>query len=371
MSLYLTFLTALIWLISFILPWQPWRTREILESEPESPQHDLSDITVLIPARNEAQVISTTLAALKYQGQGLKVIIVNDDSTDNTVELVRQIELPELTLVHSEKLPEGWTGKLWAQHQGLKKINTPLTLLLDADIELTPGMIAALKNKLRTEKLQFVSLMAKLHFSTFWEKLLMPAFIYFFKILYPFALSNRQNSKVAAAAGGCILVETKVLQKIGAMEVLKDAVIDDCTLAKEVKKAGYKTWIGLTHHVLSKRSCTRLAEIWNMVARTAYTQLRYSLLLLLLCSVIMLLMYCLPIFGLICFDGLAWTLSLFSLLMMIIMYSPTLKFYSLNLVWAFAMPFIASLYLLMTWTSAVRYWHGVRSEWKGRIYKKD
>lgn len=371
MSLYLAFFAAFIWLISFLLPWQPWRTREELIIEPDNGQIDLSDVTVVIPARNEALVIATTLAALEKQAAGLKVIVINDDSSDETAAIVQQSNLSELTLINSNSLPEGWTGKLWAQHQGIERVNTPLTLLLDADIELAAGAIASLKNKLQTEQLHFVSLMAKLRFSSFWEKLLMPAFIYFFKMIYPFALANHPDSKVAAAAGGCILVETEVLRKIGGMEVLKDAVIDDCTLAKTVKQEGCKTWIGLTHGVVSQRACIELSEIWNMVARTAYTQLRYSISLLLLCTILMLLMYCLPVFGIFYFHGTAWTLSLFSLLMMIIMYSPTLRFYSLNSAWSFAMPAIAGLYLLMTWSSATRYWQGVRSEWKGRIYKKD
>ncbi|NOQ36501.1 MAG: glycosyltransferase [Methylococcaceae bacterium] len=371
MSLYLAFLAAFIWLISFLLPWQPWRTREELSAEPHHSQADLSDVTVIIPARDEAQVIGTTLAALENQGWGLTVIVVNDESSDDTAKIVQQSTLSGLSLINSEKLPEGWTGKLWAQHQGIEKVNTPLTLLLDADIKLSEGMIGTLKHKLQTEQLHFVSLMAKLRFSSFWEKLLMPAFIYFFKMIYPFALANHPKSKVAAAAGGCILVETAVLKQIGAMEVLKDAVIDDCTLAKTVKQEGCKTWIGLTHGVSSQRPCVELSEIWNMVARTAYTQLRYSVTLLLLCTFLMLLMYCLPVLGIFYFQGTAWILSLSSLAMMIIMYRPTLRFYSLNSAWSFAMPVIAGLYLLMTWSSAIRYWKGVRSEWKGRIYKTD
>jgi hopene-associated glycosyltransferase HpnB len=220
------------------------------------------------------------------------------------------------------------------------------------------------------EGLQFVSLMAMLKVDTVWEKMLMPAFIYFFKMLYPFALANKPASKVAAAAGGCILVNTQSLQAIGGMAAIQDAVIDDCTLAKKIKQAGYKTWLGLTHSVISQRPYVSLTEIWDMVARTAYTQLFYSNSLLLVCTLLMSLMYLLPWFGLVFFTGSAWFFSVLAVLIMCGLYLPTLRFYTLNSAWALCMPVIAGLYLLMTWTSAIRYWRGERSRWKGRIYQK-
>ena len=369
-GLILSCLAALIWVVTIGLPWQPWRTREVLEVEGITEDTiDLGDITVIIPARNEADVIRTTLLSLDKQGQGLKVIVVDDESDDGTAKIAQQSSLENLKIVLSSPLPRGWTGKLWAQQQGLQEVETALTLLLDADIELLPGIIQRLKTKQEIEGLQFVSLMAVLKFSSFWEKLLMPAFIYFFKMIYPFALSNQQNHKMAAAAGGCILVKTDALRKIGGMASIKDAVIDDCTLAKKIKSAGYKTWIGLTHAAVSQRPYIKLAEIWDMVARTAYTQLFYSVWLLLGCTLLMLLMYWLPLIGLLFFQGIPQFLCLFSLGVMIIAYMPTIMFYSLSPVWSLAMPVIAVLYLMMTWTSALRYWKGERSRWKGRIYQ--
>lgn len=242
--------------------------------------------------------------------------------------------------------------------------------MLDADIHLNAGILNALKQKQIAEQLPFISLMARLSTESFWEKLLMPAFIYFFKMLYPFALANNPNSKMAAAAGGCILIETKVLQAIGGMESIKDAVIDDCSLAKAVKQAGYKTWVGLTQDVVSQRPYVALSEIWNMVARTAYTQLFYSKSLLLMCTLLMSLLYLLPVWGIVFLEGQAWFYALFSLITMGILYLPTVSFYRMNRLWALVMPVIAGLYLLMTWTSAIRYWRGERSRWKGRIYAK-
>ena len=366
---YLSAFAALVWFVTLCLPWQSWRTREFLETNADVVASDLSDITVVIPARNEAAVIETTLLSLTEQGQGLKVILVDDESTDGTAELARKTGLQNLQIITSRALPVGWTGKLWAQHQGMQAVTTDYTLLLDADIELVPGILASLKAKQEKGDLHFVSLMAELRLVSFWEKLLMPAFIYFFKMLYPFALANQPGHKMAAAAGGCILVSTEVIKKIGGMAAIKDALIDDCMLAKKVKDSGYKTWIGLTHGVISRRAYVTLDEIWAMVARTAFTQLYYSIVLLLVCTVTMLLMYALPIIGLLFFQNVVQLLSFFSVLLMIIVYLPTLRFYSLSPFWSFAMPVIAGLYLLMTWTSAIRYWKGERSRWKGRVYE--
>ena len=369
-GLILSCLAALIWVLTIGLPWQPWRTREVLEAEDiTGDEIDLGEITVVIPARNEADVIRTTLLSLEKQGQGLKVIVVDDESEDGTSIIAQQSSLENLKIILSSPLPKGWTGKLWAQQQGLQEVETAFTLLLDADIELLPGIIKSLKYKQEIEDLHFVSLMAVLKFSSFWEKLLMPAFIYFFKMIYPFALSNQDGHKIAAAAGGCILVKTDALRKIGGMSSIKDAVIDDCTLAKKIKSAGYKTWVGLTHAAVSQRPYVKLTEIWDMVARTAYTQLFYSVWLLLACTLLMLVMYWLPLVGLLFFQGIPQFLCLFSLGVMVIAYMPTLMFYSLSPVWSFAMPAIVVIYLMMTWTSAIRYWRGERSRWKGRVYQ--
>ncbi len=366
---YLSVLAGVVWLITLLLPWQPWRNREVLEAEADFSDFDLHDVTVLIPARDEAEVIAGTLQSLKQQGRGLKVVLVDDDSSDETVNIARASGLENLTIIESKSLPPGWTGKLWAQEQGLKAVNTPLLLLLDADIALKPGMLKALKQKQQKDGLQFVSLMAVLRFQSFWEKLLMPAFIYFFKMIYPFALANSPKSKMAAAAGGCIFLETAVLKDIGGMAVIKDAVIDDCTLAKTIKSKGYKIWVGLTHGVISQRPYVGLGEIWQMVARTAYTQLHYSLLLLLLCTLIMLLMYWWPLMAVFWAETPAELfINGLSLSIMITLYLPTLFFYRLNPLWALTIPIVAALYLMMTWTSAIRYWRGEKSRWKGRRY---
>ena len=361
---------AITWLIILLLPWRPWSTREVLNASSPSADEDLSDITVLIPARNEADMLHTTLPALNEQGKGLNIIIVDDQSTDGTPEAARGAGGKNLLILPGKSLPSGWSGKLWALEQGRSQLKTSLVLLLDADIRLLPGIIGELRKTMREKNVHLISLMAVLRMETFWERLLMPAFIYFFKLLYPFHLSNSSSSKVAAAAGGCILLETRVLDEIGGFSSLRGALIDDCALAKKVKSRGYKTWMGLSHSARSLRSYNDMRAIWKMVARTAFTQLRYSKLLLILCTVIMLASFGIPGIGLLLPPLSVKLLSAFCLACMVLTYLPTLKFYRMSTWWAFAMPLIGALYLAMTWTSAFNCWRGQTSQWKGRTYTR-
>ncbi|MFH0344478.1 MAG: glycosyltransferase, partial [Chromatiales bacterium] len=279
-------------------------------------------------------------------------------------------DIEGLEIVRGESLPPGWSGKLWALEQGRASVRSALTLLLDADVALRRGILAALRAKLKNEGNHLVSLMVELRMEGWWEKLLMPAFVYFFKLLYPFQLSNRASSQnVAAAAGGCILVETRVLEAIGGFAAIKSELIDDCALAKAAKAKGFKTWLGLTRSASSLRAYTSLASIWNMVARTAYTQLRYSLILLVLCTGMMLLAFCVPVAGLLAASGWDKGLSLVLIFLAMVSYQPTLKYYRQSKAWALTLPIIGLLYVAMTWSSAIRYWSGERSQWKGRYYK--
>jgi hopene-associated glycosyltransferase HpnB len=240
--------------------------------------------------------------------------------------------------------------------------------LLDADIELLPGIIRELRNEMEERNVHLVSLMAALRTETFWEKLSMPAFVYFFKLLYPFRLSNSPTSGVAAAAGGCILIKNRVLEDIGGFASIRGELIDDCALAKRVKNRGYRTWIGLSHSVKSLRAYNNLRIIWNMVARTAFTQLGYSNTMLILCTLILLAAFGFPAIGLVVGALSVKLLSACSLATMVLTYLPTLRFYGLSPWWALLMPLTGILYLAMTWTSACRYWAGVTATWKGRTY---
>ncbi len=357
------FLPVLIWGGLLLLPWRPWGTRERIEVDAASAVVDLGEITVLIPARNEADTIGATLTALQLQGEGLQVVVVDDQSTDATASIAASF--PNTRVVSGQPLPEGWAGKLWALEQGKSQVRTPLTLLLDADIQLHPGLLPALLAFKRREGRNFVSLMADLRRTSFWDRLLLPAFVYYFKLLYPFALSNSRMKYVAAAAGGCVLVDTEVLQRIGAFASLRDALIDDCTLARQVKDAGYRTWVGLSRGVVSLRPYGTLLSIHDMVARSAFTQLRYSTGLLLAVTAIFVIAYAGP-FALLGSSAFPWGLAAWAA--MTLSYLPILRYYGMSPLWALLLPLSAAFYLGMTWSSAIRYWRGTRSHWKGRAY---
>lgn len=365
--IFITSTAALIWLSILLAPWRPWSTRESLEGI-SSEEEDLSDITVMIPARNEADTIAAVLEGLGNQGRGHRIVLIDDQSSDRTTELALKAGLPNMTIVDGKDPPHGWSGKLWALQQGIRHVNTPLILLLDADIYLHPGTLSSLHSRLEKNGLDLVSLMAFLNMKSFWERMLMPAFIYFFKLLYPFRLSNSPNRHTAAAAGGCMLLKTETLCRIGWFENLRAELIDDCALAKRFKAAGGRTWIGMTRSAVSLRSYAKLKEIADMVSRSAFHQLRFSILLLLLCTSAMITLFWLPCLGL-CFSSREVKgISVFALAVMCATYMPVLRFYGLSAVRAVFLPLIGTLYLYMTWLSAFRHWFGKGARWKGRSY---
>lgn len=365
---FLSFVAASGWLAILLLPWRPWSTREVLEAEAAAHPSGFSDLTVLIPARNEAAQIGTTLLALVAQGGSPKVIVVDDHSDDDTAERASSVTALSLEVIRSDPLPEGWSGKLWALQQGLAQVTTRHTLLLDADISLEPGMLSSLLRMRERQGAGFVSVMASLRMQSFWEKLLMPAFVHFFKMLYPFHLANSGNLRFSAGAGGCILVETEVLRAIGGFSSIRNELIDDCALAATVKKAGHRIWVGLSRGVVSHRRYEQLEPIWDMVARTAFTQLRYSPVYLALCTALMLILYWVPVIAILA-PAPPQLPALLACSVMFFTYLPILRFYGLGAAWGLAQPFVAALYLAMTWSSALRYWRGERSRWKGRVYR--
>ncbi len=364
----LSFISAIIWLAILFLPWRPYLTKEVLEADTSVKDPDLSDITVLIPARNEAQVIKKTLGFLKDQGKGLKIILIDDESVDGTAEKAKEAGIANLYILKGKPLPDGWAGKIWALEQGFRLVNTPYLLIMDADIYLRKGIILALKNKMLNNGYDLVSLMAVLSMKRVWEKVLIPSFVYFFKLLYPFSLCNRKDLPFAAAAGGCMFTKKRVIEHIGGFESIKNEIIDDCALAKRIKQKGYSTWIGLTHSVISAREYKGLSDIWNMVARSAFTQLNYSFLLLALCTIALISSFVFPFLGIISGRIIGLLISFLALSAMMLSYIPILDFYKLNRIWALTLPVSGILYLMMTWSSALRYLSGKRSVWKGRVY---
>jgi hopene-associated glycosyltransferase HpnB len=362
---------SIAWIGLLLLPWRPWSTRERLEAAGLScAPGELSDISVLIPARNEEASIERTLRGLADQEQGLEIFLIDDQSTDHTIERAQAVGLRSLTMVQGRELPAGWTGKLWALEQGRKLVTSRFVLLLDADIELAPGIVSALREKLVGERLDLVSIMATLRTDRFWERWLVPAFVFFFKVIYPFALGNNPESRLGVAAGGCILLRTEALTAIGGFEAVRTAVIDDCALAQRVKAAGGRTWIGLSRSVRSHRPYPNLSSFWVMVSRTAYTQLRYSVVVLLATTCFMLIGFWGSFLAI---TTTSWPLKVLAIAgwcCMIGAYLPTVRFYRLSPLWTVTLPIVATLYLLMTWSSAIEYWKGRRSVWKGRVYAR-
>lgn len=363
---------AAAWLVVLLLPWRPWSTRERIEPDPGDDDGIGASITVLVPARNEAATIRETLESVIAQPGIEHAIVVDDQSDDETAAIAASV--PGAHVIRGRPSPPGWSGKLWAQQQGLEQVETPLVLLLDADIRLAPGMVSALARKLDQARLDLVSIMATLPAGSRPEKLMLPAFVWFFRQLYPFAWVNRDDRPFVAAAGGCVLVRREALLRAGAFEAWKDALIDDCELAARVRKAGGRIWLGLSHGVQSMRRHPDLASILETIRRTAYTQLRYSVVVLLVVSATMLGMFGLPplalLLGILHGDALAVGAGAAGWLLMALNYAPQVRFGGLGLHWALALPLSAMLFLFATLDSAARHHFGAGAGWKGRRYER-
>lgn len=329
-------------------------------------------VVAVIPARNEAEGVGRAVASLldqEYPGD-FSVVVVDDHSNDGTAEVARAAAAgrdDRLTVVAARPLPGGWTGKLWALSEGVRQVARPpdLYLFTDADIAHHRSNLTELVARLESEQRDLVSLMVKLHCESFAERFLIPPFVFFFALLYPFAWSNDPRKKVAGAAGGCILIRRSAYERIGGYAAIKGELIDDCALAREVKRGG-AIWLGLTQATESLRLYPRVADIWNMVARTAYTQLDYSPLLLAGTVLGLVVTYLAPVLLLFAGDRAAW-LGALAWLGMAVSYAPMLRFYGRSLLWAPLLPAAASVYLAATIASAWRHWRGRGGEWKGRV----
>ncbi len=391
-GLWLAFLSLTIWVILLGFWGQFWRCdQQLTRQETDLPMFPA--ICAVVPARNEADLLPVTLRSLlnqDYPGH-LSVVLVDDSSTDGTANVARDVaqelnKTEQLRVLSGQPLPSGWTGKLWALHQGIQYAQTltpppDYVLLTDADIEHDALNLRSLVAKAQQEDLDLVSLMVRLRCESFWEKLLIPAFVFFFQKLNPFPWVNDPTKPTAAAAGGCILMTREALTRIGGIEVVRDALIDDCALAQAVKSSRFtlspsspKIWLGLTDSTQSLRPYPSLSTIWDMIARTAFTQLNYSLGLLIVTVIGMILVYIVPpvcaIFGLLTGNWLVAIAALSTWLFMAYAYLPTIRFYGCSPALALCLPGIAFLYTLMTVDSAVRHWQKRGGTWKGRVYSK-
>ena len=334
-------------------------------------------VVAVIPARDEAECVGDTVASLLRQDYPgvFKVILVDDQSRDGTAQIARDAAAAlgatdRLTVIAGRSLPAGWTGKLWAQSQGVEAAEataepSDYILFTDADIVYVPDEVRKLVARARAGCTVLTSLMAKLRCESFAERMFVPAFIFFFQMLYPFAWANDTRRSTAAAAGGCMLVRREALQAAGGMASIRNALIDDCALAKRLKAHG-PIWIGLTDGVRSVRAYPAVEDIRKMVSRTAYAQLQYSPLILAGTVVGLAVTYLFPALLALFASGLAQILGLAAWLSMAVAFQPILRFYRVSPLWGVALPAIAATYMAFTLDSAYQHARGRGGMWKGR-----
>lgn len=350
--------------------------------EPRLPVADNSyaaeRVVAVVPARNEALELPRALPALLAQKHGaLSIVLVDDHSHDGTSEMARGIAAAagaadRLAVITPPPLPAAWAGKVWAQHHGVQRAleeKPEWIWLTDADIRHEPDVLRRLLATARAESRDMVSVMARLRCITGWEKLLVPAFTYFFAALYPFEHVRDDRSRTAGAAGGCILVRRELLERIGGMEAIRGAVIDDIAFGTACKRAGGRIWLGYHPGVESTRGYHGLAGIWNMVARSAYSQLRYNPLLAAGCVAGLAYLFLLPVAAVLFGSGIIRLLGLAAWVAMARTYWPMTPYLGAGVLWSLSLPVAGAFYAAMTVSSAWRYHAGNGAAWKGRAYK--
>jgi hopene-associated glycosyltransferase HpnB len=381
MALLIASLSCVIWVYLLTARGGFWRAaqrddaREAMAAEVSS----WPRVVAVIPARDEAEIIGESIASLlqqDYRGD-FAVIVVDDHSSDGTAAVARHAATAaaasdRVIVLSAPPLPGGWTGKLWAQHHGVNHARTlpeppDYLLLTDADIRHAADTLTALVGRAVRDRTVLTSLMASLHCEKLAERAMIPAFIFFFQMLYPFAWVNRANRATAAAAGGCMLVRCQSLQAAGGVEAIRSELIDDCALARLLKSHG-PIWLGLTRRVHSVRAYANVGEIRDMIVRSAYAQLRFSPWWLAFTTAAMLVVYVAPPILALLGSGMAQLLGVLAWVLMTLAFQPTLHFYRVSPWWGVALPAIAAWYLVFTLESAYRHMRGRGGEWKGRVH---
>ena len=368
------FLCVIIWLGILFARGHFWMVQRL--GAKVAPVAEPGLIAVVIPARNEAGVIGTAVGSLLQQrGTGsMHIFLVDDSSFDGTADVARGVAARNsredaLTVIHGEPLPPGCSGKLWAVQQGIEQalqLQPKFLLLTDADIQHSPENVATLVAIAERGGHDLVSFMVKLHCGSVAEKMLIPAFVFFFFLLYPPEWIRDPQRKTAGAAGGCVLIRPEALARAGGIAAIRHEIIDDCALAAAVKYSGGKIWLGVTKETRSLRVYGSLLEIERMIARTAFNQLRHSTWLLAATLVGLLFTYLLPLGLLFSRSPSLVALGAAAYLLMMVAYLPIVRFSDLNVIWALTLPFSAMFYLWATFDSALKYWSGDGGEWKGR-----
>lgn len=362
------------WLYLVLLRGRYWQVRRAPARRTDNVPD--ASIAVIIPARNEAAVVGRAVQSLLKQAYPgwLQVFLVDDDSSDATSDIALRAAVEcgcadRLIVLRSSPLPPGWTGKLWAVAQGVTQaqaMHPDYFLLTDADIVHAPESVRELVSRAQASNLDIVSLMVRLQCRTLAERALIPAFVFFFFMLYPPAWVARTDCRTAAAAGGCILIRRSALQRIGGIESIRDQIIDDCALAAKVKESGGRIWLGITQDTYSARGYGGWREIGRMISRSAFSQLRHSAGLLATVTFAMGIIFLAPPLLLFARNWAALA-GLAAWLTMTIAFLPMLRFYRRSPLGAPLLPLISLFYLCATVYSAVVYWRGRGGAWKGRI----
>ena len=364
LPLLLSLLSCLVWLYLLLARgrfW--WSVPQILPGAPEA----TPDIDVIVPARDEAATIGAAMQSLlaqDYAGR-FTITLVDDCSTDGTADAAGSA--PALRKLAGQPKPAGWSGKLWAMHQGLAAGAAPLVLFTDADIVHDRRHLSALVATLQRTNTGMVSGMVQLRCESPAERALVPAFVYFFQMLYPFAWVNAPRSRTAAAAGGTILIRRALLDRIGGLATIRGALIDDVALATAVKPVA-PVYLALSTLAASIRPYPHWRDIWRMISRTAFAQLRFSALLLVVTVAGMALVWGVPVAAALFAHGAARLLGLGTCAMAAISFVPTLRHYRRSPLWALCLPLIACFYTAATVDSALDHWRGHGARWKDRLY---
>jgi hopene-associated glycosyltransferase HpnB len=374
---YLGALLVAVWLYLLIGRGGFWLARERDGHEEAFRPERWPSVIALVPARNEADVIAQSIQSLLRQDYAgsFRIVLVDDGSNDGTADAALQAAAAlgmqdRLEVLAGTALPQGWTGKLWALQQGIQHValagaKPDYILLTDADIGHSADNVRSLIARAEHHHRVLVSLMAELYCRSRVESFLIPAFVFFFQMLYPFRWVAQKERRTAAAAGGCVLVRREALERAGGMAAVRSEIIDDCALARRLKAQG-PIWLGLTRRARSLRPYGGFAEIGRMVSRSAYAQLHYSPLLLLGTIAGMAWIYFAPPLMTLLATGLARWLGVVAWLAMALALQPMLRFYRVSPLWGFAMPAIAFAYGLFTINSAFQVWRGRGGMWKGR-----
>jgi hopene-associated glycosyltransferase HpnB len=360
----MAFCSLAIWLYLLLTHGRFWRSEP--ELAPLTPL-DLPAVDVIIPARDEAPTISAVVASLTaqdYRGR-VRLILVDDNSTDGTAAAAGVA--PQLRIIRGAARPPGWSGKLWALAQGVAASDAPVLLFTDADIVHDPRHLSALVARLNGPRVDMVSEIVHLNCTSRAERLLVPAFVYFFQMLYPFASVNDPRSRVAAASGGVVLIRRDALERIGGLDSIRGALIDDVALAKAVKRGG-PIYLGHGALAASIRPYPGFADIWRMIARTAFTQLRYSAAILVATLLGLTIVWWVPLGAALFAHGASRIAGMSAFALSVFSYLPTLRRYGRNPLLALALPLIALFYMAATIGSAVNHWFGTGVRWKDRDY---